>query len=84
MDQKGKKKKMKKIYSDGWHTLGGEEVYIEDGKIQRAVKLDSNGSYVPAQVYRWLGNPYNCWSSDTSLTPAAFLSGLRRGTKAVM
>ena len=63
---------------DGWHTIQGRRVYIEDGMILRAIKLDHNSSEVPAHVYR--ASKYGGWDSTGKITVAAFSAGVRRGT----
>lgn len=42
---------MKRV-SDGWHTVRGYRVYVEDGCIMRGVKRDINGGLVPAYPYK--------------------------------
>ena len=42
---------MKKI-SDGWHTVRGYRLYVEDGCILWGVKRDINGSLVTAWPYK--------------------------------
>ena len=69
---------MEKNYKDGWHVLGGNDVYIENGKIIRATKADINNSEVPAAVYRW-DTQYNCYIKEMPITPSAFLSGIKSG-----
>lgn len=69
--------KDRKKFRDGWHTIQGEHVYIEDGKIRRAMKGD-----LPAAVYRW-SRAGRCWVNDLPITPAAFAAGIRRETIAV-
>ena len=39
-----------KVVKDGWHTIRGCEVYVEDGYIIRGIKEDSNGGRVTAYV----------------------------------
>lgn len=41
------------MISDGWHKVGaGDQVFTENGIILSAVKVDHNGSLVPACIYR--------------------------------
>lgn len=46
---------------DGWHKVYGEDVYVENGKVERGIKKDMNNSEVPCWPYeydkktRWLG-----------------------------
>lgn len=48
---KGGKKQMKK-YSDGWHTVKGFEVYVENGCILRGVYINSIGSAKTTYPYK--------------------------------
>lgn len=68
---------------DGWHTISGYEVYVEDGFIRRGIKYDQNGGALPAFVYRW-SKKLNCWSSEDKISPEAFRSGVKRGTICLM
>lgn len=54
---------------DGWHTVKGYEVYVEDGKILRGVKNDTNGSRVPAYPYKW-ESTNNAWCKGTPTVSA--------------
>lgn len=69
---------MKKL-SDGWHTICGRSVYVEDGYILRAMKANDT---LPASVYK--KSPYGRWDKACPCTVSAFRSGHRRGTYAVM
>ena len=40
-----------KTYPDGWYTVRGQDVYVEDGIVVRGMKKDSNGSNVTAYTY---------------------------------
>ena len=70
---------MKKI-SDGWHKVSGYDVYIEDGKILRGIKLDHNGSQVTAYPYVKYNGPGGGWTSCSGITVEAFRSRVKRGT----
>ena len=59
---------------DGWHTIMGYDVYVEDGKVLRGTK--DNGQ-LPAYVYR-AGK--RGWELDCVVSVAAFRAGVRRGT----
>lgn len=69
---------MKTRIKDGWHTLYGWEVYVEEGRIMRGVKSDRNGSSVCAYPYRKSTN--NSWTIEDGISYWAFVSGVRRGT----
>ena len=60
---------------DGWHTIQGKYVYVENGYIIRAMK---NNNTLPAYVYRSCRN--GGWDIEEKITPAAFSAGFRRGT----
>ena len=62
---------------DKWTTISGYEIYVIDGKVKRAVKIDGSGERVTAYVYRQRGKE---WIKDEGSTPAAVRSGLKRGT----
>lgn len=62
---------MEKV-KDGWHTVKGYEVYVEDGKIIRGVKEDFNGQRVTAYPYKW-DNACHAWCIGTP-TISAFRS----------
>lgn len=64
------------MVKDGWHTIAGLSVYVEDGYIIRATKHDDT---LPAWVYRW-SKFNNAWMKEDKITPAAFRSGVKRGT----
>lgn len=62
---------------DKWISISGYEVYIINGKVKRAVKIDGNGGRVTAYIYRQSGE---AWIKDEGSTPAAVRAGLKRGT----
>ena len=64
---------MKKIVNDGWYMVYGYPVYVEDGKVKRAI---SKG--VPAYPYR--ACKYGGWVIDTNMSLDALRAGLSRGT----
>lgn len=43
---------MKKAISDGWHCIGNDAVYTENGLILRATKTRRNGDILPAAIYK--------------------------------
>lgn len=61
---------------DGWHTILGNRVYVEQGKVIRAVVQDSNGSLVPAWPY-W-PSKYGGWDNCSGLLS---VSAFRRRVK---
>lgn len=68
---------MAKKIKDGWHTICGYEVYVEDGYILRGVS-STDWRQVPTHVYR--ACKPSGWSSTGPITVDAFRSGVRRGT----
>ncbi len=60
-----------------WITISGYEVYVIDGKVKRAVKIDGSGGRVTAYIYRKVGD---AWRKEEEATPAAVRAGLKRGT----
>jgi len=65
---------MKKI-KDGWHTICGYDMYVEDGKIIRGVE-DSQTVY----VYKSVKDGY---TSACPVKVSTFRSGMARGTMIV-
>ena len=72
------------MVNDGWHVCHGRDVYVEDGYVLRAMKLDHNGGLVSAAVYRW-DMRLKCWVNvyDTR-TFNTVRRGLIKGTYKVM
>ncbi len=69
---------MSKTMLDGWHTISGEELYIEGGTVLRGIKTDSNGGRVTAYPYRRAKG--GGWDKDTNMTVSAYRAGVARGT----
>ena len=67
---------MKQV-KDGWHTVAGHNVYVENGKIIRGVEGEDL-TRVPVYPYRWMPSA-NAWSKE-SMTPDAFRAGIKRET----
>lgn len=42
----------KKIWTDGSHIIGGQEVWVEDGYVTGGYLENSNGEMMPAAVYK--------------------------------
>lgn len=64
------------MVKDGWHTIAGCSVYIENGRIIRGMK---NNDTLTAYVYRW-DRGASAWIRTDSISPAAFRAGIKRGT----
>lgn len=72
---------MKKVISDGWHNIGKESVYTENGIILRATKTSKNGDSVPAAIYKAVRDKTGFYL--VNVTPckySTFRNALRRGT----
>lgn len=63
---------------DGWHYIAGYYVYVEDGKILRGLSHDHQKT---TYVYRHIKNGWIC---ENGITIAAFQTGVRRGTIAMV
>ena len=63
---------------NGWKTILGNTVYVDNGDVIRGTILDHNGYQVPAAVYRKQRD--NTWVRFDKLSEAAFRSGVKRGT----
>lgn len=68
---------MKHVY-DGWHTIQGFEIYVEDDKVKRGISGDGVTAK-PTYPYRY-NKQMNCWVNCSGLSVSAFKSGVRRGT----
>lgn len=79
-DTAGREEKniMARSIRDGWHTICGCEIYVEDGFITRGVSADQNGNRVSARVFRSCKS--GGWDKEDKITPAAFRAGFNRGT----
>ena len=71
---------------DGWHKIGGYEVYVEDNCVTHGIKRISPLNIVTAYPYRkgWRysnGERYHAgWWNCNGLSVSAFKSGVYRGT----
>lgn len=64
---------------DGWHTLAGHKVWVENGRVLRGISTDHNGSQVTVYPYR-ASRQDNGWDNDSGISVGAFRSGIQRGT----
>lgn len=69
---------MKRVIRDGWHTVAGDEVLIENGEVVRGVGRNGEGQLVPLYVYRW-DSCLRCWIYNGRTKYETFRSGIRRG-----
>lgn len=60
---------------DGWRTICGWEVYVENGYIVRGISADHQ---TPLYIYRACRS--GGYDREYKITPDAFRAGLRRGT----
>ena len=67
---------------NGWKIAGGYDVYVEDGKVLRGIKLDHNGHEVAAYPYRQSRS--GGWDLISGISLTAFRAGIRRGTMELM
>lgn len=66
---------------DGWHTVYGKSVFVENGKIIYGVTKDGNNSEVTCYPYEY-NKDYNCWVNISGkVTLSAYRVGYNRGTK---
>lgn len=70
---------MAREVKDGWHTICGYSVWVEDGKVRRGVSGEGCNMH-PIYPYRWAGKPHNCFVSDPNMSADAFRNAVRRGT----
>lgn len=64
---------------DGWHTICGHDVYVEDGIIRRGVEQRSPLNIVPVYPYRYHAKGNRGWWRE-DMTVDAFRAGVKRGT----
>lgn len=53
---------MRREYTDGWHTLKGFRVYIENGMVVRGLIKDHNGEDITAHPY-YSDSKTNGWNN---------------------
>ena len=58
---------------DGWHTIKGYEVYVEDERILRGTVKDGNGNSVTAYPYRH--NQEGGWDNASGVKVETFRKG---------
>ena len=69
---------MKREVKDGWHTIQGYDICVENGIIKYGTLGENTSHYRTAYPYRY-NKLYDCWVKETSLTINAFSAGVRRG-----
>lgn len=74
-----KSQEVKIMVKDGWHTIGeNTDVYVEDGRVVRGARLDSNSSPVTAYPYKKCKD--GSWENYSGVKYETFRSGLKKGT----
>lgn len=69
------------LLKDGWHKVYGEDVYVENGKVERGIKKDMNNSEVPCWPYEY-DKKLGGWVNITGeVTLSTYRAGLKKGTK---
>lgn len=63
---------------NGWHTIAGYKVLVENGKIRRGI-LNPGWNERPGYIYRE-DRKNGCWTSEDAISADAFRAGVRRGT----
>ena len=66
---------------DGWHTVCGTSVFVENGKVIYGTTKDHNNSEVTCYPYEY-NKDHNCWVNISGkVTLSAYRAGYNRGTK---
>lgn len=66
---------MKKTVRDGWHTIAGQNVYIENGYIKRGLSRDGSRT-----TYPYSSGKYDGWDLDQYMTPDNFRRKVKNGS----
>ena len=70
---------MRKNISDGWHTICGFNVYVENGIVKKGELEDYNGIHYTAWPYRL--SKQGGWDNVAGfITVDSFRYGVKRGT----
>lgn len=77
---KSERKFIMKTYKDGWYTVAGYEVYVENNKVVKGVKKSCSGvGEVPA--YPYVAAKDGGWNlASRELSLEAFRARVKRGT----
>ena len=65
------------MIKDGWHTICGNRILVQDGFIRYGVEGEGF-AFRMSYACRYL--KHIGWVRTVNLTPAAFRSGIKRGT----
>lgn len=66
---------MAKKYADGWHTICGHRVYVENNMVKRGISSDGQKTVYPYRPCKTGG-----WYCDQTMSVAAFRSAWYRDT----
>lgn len=61
---------------DGWHTILGYDVYVENNRILRGT-LGEGFTCRTAYPYKW-NKTYRCWIKNTGVSINSFRNGVKR------
>lgn len=61
---------------DGWHTILGYDVYVENNKVLRGT-LGEGSTYRTAYPYKW-NKTHRCWIKNTGVSVNSFRNGVKR------
>lgn len=70
---------MKKQIKDGWHTLAGYSVYVENGYVLRGVAPDYNG-IGERSIYPYEHSKYGGLDKAINCLASTFTARVKRGT----
>lgn len=68
---------MKKTVRDGWHTIAGQNVYIENGYIKRGLSSDGQKATYPYRAVK------DGWDLDQYMSPDTFRRKVKNGSAAM-
>lgn len=66
---------MAKAISDGWHTIKGQSVYVEDGCILRGVRHSVSGLGEETTYPYWYDEKQRVWTNVRRVKVGTFRSG---------
>ena len=61
---------------DGWHTILGYDVYVENNKVMRGT-LGEGSTYRTAYPYKW-DKTHRCWIKSAGICVNSFRNGVKR------
>lgn len=66
---------------DGWHTILGYDVYVENNRILRGT-LGEGSTYRTAYPYKW-DKTHRCWIKNAGVSVNSFRNGVKRGSMVI-